>query len=91
MHEMVEGKIGCPECAPGAKAPHDDPDQNHVHLTDYGYLIYAPGHEMADYIQEIRAAAYARGRHTAASDILAWLVAVVREGADNSGSEEANG
>jgi len=76
--QMAEGKIGCPECAPGAKDPHDEPDQNHIHLTPYGYLIYAPDHEMRDWIEEIRAEGYARGRHTAASDILARLAVVLR-------------
>jgi len=86
--EMAEGKIGCPECAPGAKDPHDEPDQNHIHLTPYGYLIYAPDHEMRDWIEEIRAEGYARGRHTAASDILARLAGVLRYVEDNSDSEE---
>ena len=86
---MAEGKIGCPECAPGAKDPHDEPDQNHIHLTPYGYLIYAPDHEMRDWIEEIRAEGYARGRHTAASDILARLAGVLRYVEDNSDSEES--
>jgi hypothetical protein len=42
----------CPECAAGD--PHNEPDKPHIHLTTYGYLLYAPDHEQLDFVREIR-------------------------------------
>jgi hypothetical protein len=42
----------CPECAAGD--PHNEPDKPHIHLTAYGYLLYAPDHDQLDFVRQIR-------------------------------------
>jgi hypothetical protein len=67
--ELLE--ICCPECAPGAKEPHNEPDVPHIHFTSYGYLLFAPNHEFRDFIEEIRQVERRAGREDAAREILA--------------------
>jgi hypothetical protein len=57
----------CPECTAGD--PHNEPDVPHIHLTPYGYLLYAADHERPGFIEEIRAAERRAGREDAAQDI----------------------
>lgn len=54
----------CPECEAGEA--HPDPTEPHVHLTAYGYLLYAPGHERPGFIEELRAVERRVGREDAA-------------------------
>jgi hypothetical protein len=61
----------CPECTAGD--PHNEPDVPHIHLTPYGYLLYAADHERPGFIEEIRAVERRAGREDAARDILAAL------------------
>jgi hypothetical protein len=42
----------CPECTAGD--PHNEPDKPHIHLTAYGYLLYAPDHDQLDFVRQIR-------------------------------------
>jgi hypothetical protein len=58
----------CPECTAGD--PHNEPDVPHIHLTPYGYLLYAADHERPGFIEEIRAVERRAGREDAARDIL---------------------
>lgn len=64
----------CPECAPGATDPYPWPDTSHVHVTPYGYLVYAPEHEARSFIEQIRVAAYGQGRddEAASADVPDW-------------------
>jgi hypothetical protein len=57
----------CPECAAGD--PHNEPDVPHIHLTPYGYLLYAADHERPGFIEEIRAVERRAGREDAARDL----------------------
>jgi hypothetical protein len=57
----------CPECTAGD--PHNEPDVPHIHLTPYGYLLYAADHERPGFIEEIRAAERRAGREDAAQDL----------------------
>jgi hypothetical protein len=57
----------CPECAAGD--PHNEPDKPHIHLTTYGYLLYAPDHEQLDFVREIREIERRAGREDAARDL----------------------
>lgn len=43
-----------PECPACIAEPHAEPDMPHIHLTEYGYLVFTPDHRMRDYIEEIR-------------------------------------
>jgi hypothetical protein len=54
----------CPECTAGD--PHNEPDVPHIHLTPYGYLLYAADHERPGFIEEIRAVERRAGREDAA-------------------------
>jgi hypothetical protein len=56
----------CPECAAGD--PHNEPDKPHIHLTTYGYLLYAPDHEQLDFVREIREIERRAGREDAARE-----------------------
>jgi hypothetical protein len=56
----------CPECAAGD--PHNEPDVPHIHLTPYGYLLYAADHERPGFIEEIRAVERRAGREDAARE-----------------------
>jgi hypothetical protein len=58
----------CPECAAGD--PHNEPDVPHIHLTPYGYLLYAADHERPGFIEEIRAVERRAGREDAARNAL---------------------
>jgi hypothetical protein len=51
----------CPACA---TQPHIEPDANHIHRTDYGFLLYAPG-EVLGFIEEVHARGVSEGRRQA--------------------------
>jgi hypothetical protein len=57
----------CPECTAGD--PHNEPDVPHIHLTPYGYLLYAADHERPGFIEEIRAVERRAGREDAAREL----------------------
>ncbi|MFL6110760.1 MAG: hypothetical protein ACJ786_05350 [Catenulispora sp.] len=67
----------CPECAAGD--PHNEPDKPHIHLTTYGYLLYAPDHEQLDFVREIREIERRAGREDAARAGYAEAVARLRD------------
>lgn len=57
----------CPECAAGD--PHNEPDEPHIHLTTYGYLLYAPSHDQLDFVRQIREIERRAGREDAAREL----------------------
>jgi hypothetical protein len=67
----------CPECTAGD--PHNEPDVPHIHLTPYGYLLYAADHERPGFIEEIRAVERRAGREDAARAGYAEAVARLRD------------
>jgi hypothetical protein len=56
----------CSECTAGD--PHNEPDVPHIHLTPYGYLLYAPDHDQLDFVREIREIERRAGREDAARE-----------------------
>jgi hypothetical protein len=72
----------CPECTAGD--PHNEPDKPHIHLTTYGYLLYAPDHEQLDFVREIREIERRAGREDAARRVqdlvrAAWEMCVEQQ------------
>jgi hypothetical protein len=65
----------CPECTAGD--PHNEPDVPHIHLTPYGYLLYAADHERPGFIEEIRAVERRAGREDAAREAVDLLADMV--------------
>lgn len=60
--DEIPDRPTCPECAPGAADPYPTPEQDHIHLTGYGYLLFVPDHQHRDFIESIRAVAYRAGQ-----------------------------
>jgi hypothetical protein len=75
----------CPECA---TTPHTDPAAPHIHVTDFGYVLYTPTRESRTWIEEIRAEGVAAGRKQAAADVDAWANELAARTTRNSGQHE---
>jgi hypothetical protein len=69
----------CPECQGASESPFDEPGRPHIHLTSYGYLLYAPDHEQLDFVRQIREIERRAGREDAARAGYAEAVARLRE------------
>lgn len=82
--------LECPQCK---ITPHGKPDEPHIHLTDFGYVLFTPNHELRDYIEEIREFERTAGRTAAAAQLHAEAARMRRDDfrAGKVGIEYING
>lgn len=53
LDELLRGVTQADRCPQCDMDPADDPTANHAHLTSFGYVLFTPGHEMRDFMEEL--------------------------------------
>jgi hypothetical protein len=69
LRQRIADPRACPACV---TQPHDEPAERHVHVTPYGYAIWAPDHDLP-VVDTLRAEGYERGRRSLVEERAAKL------------------